>query len=109
MGEFIGLRPKMYSILFGKVKKNEKGIEEKEKLVGKGITKTARNNQLRHTSFRECLFQNRTTTHHMKVIRSESHKVYINDVKKKGLCNFDDKRYWMDINSFAFGHYKIKL
>ncbi|CAC5362562.1 unnamed protein product [Mytilus coruscus] len=42
-------------------------------------------------------------------IRSRNHQLYVDTVVKKGLFSFDDKRYWRDsIESYAFGHYKIK-
>lgn len=96
----------MYSFIYD-TKNNSSETKEVEKMTTKGITKTAKSKQLTHDRFRECLFHNKNTSHDMKVIRSESHKLYLNNIKKKGLCNFDDKRYWKDVNSLAFGHYRI--
>lgn len=82
-----------------------------------------------HEHFRKCLFENQRTTHVMKVIQSENHQLYLNKVTKKGMCNFDDKRFWLGkrvgqnvssklensmddigaVHSLAFGHYKINL
>lgn len=42
MKEFIGLRPKMYSIKYDFKKKNESSVKENTKMTAKGITKTAR-------------------------------------------------------------------
>jgi len=44
----------------------------------------------------------------MDLIRSKSHILCVNNVRKTGLCNFDDKRFWKNsINSLANGHFKI--
>ena len=118
MKEFIGLRPNMYSLIYDEkyeensesnvdYENNESKVKEIPKMTTKGITKTARDKQLKHEHFRQCLFRNRITTHDMKIIRSHNHQLYLDNVKKKGLINFDDKRYWDGIYSLAFGHYKI--
>jgi hypothetical protein len=129
MKEFIGLRPKMYSLKYDFKKKNQPSVKEITKMTAKGITKTAREKQLSHEHFRKCLFENQRTTHDMKVIKRENHQLYLNKVTKKGLCNFDDKRFWLGkrvgenvsskfenstddigaVHSLAFGHYKINL
>ena len=100
--EFVGLRPKMYSLIY------DEGGVQKEKKTAKGIKKCAIEKQLRHANYKKCLFQNCITMNSMKLIRSENHEVYMNNVVKKGLCNFDDKRFWKNsIESYAYGHYKI--
>jgi hypothetical protein len=44
----------------------------------------------------------------MALIRSESHILCVNYVRKTGLFNFDDKRFWKNsLNSLADGHFKI--
>ena len=106
MKEFVGLRPKMYSFIFNE-RNGSSDIEEIEKKTAKGITKTAKERQLTHEKFRQCLFKNEITVHDMKMIRSVSHQLYLNNVRKRGLINYDDKRYWEGIKSLAFGHYKI--
>ena len=46
----------------------------------------------------------------MDLIRSESHIIYVNNVLKTGLCNLDDKRFWINlINSLAYGHLKFSM
>ena len=46
----------------------------------------------------------------MKSIRSENHKLYLDNITKVGLCADDDKRYIKDcgIASYAYGHHKVK-
>jgi hypothetical protein len=49
--EFVGLRPKMYSIHYTE---NNKQVEKK---TAKGIKKSVRKRKLRHAGYRECLFE----------------------------------------------------
>ena len=53
--EFVGLRPKMYSILYTE---NDKQVEKK---TAKGIKKSVTKRKLRHTSYNECLLEKKQT------------------------------------------------
>ncbi|CAG2225697.1 unnamed protein product [Mytilus edulis] len=91
--EFVGLRPKMYSLLYNQT--STEGITcEKEKKVAKGISKTEIKQTLRHEMYKKCLNEETTTTNSMTCIRSKNHELFMDTVVKKGLCSFDDKRYW---------------
>ena len=65
--EFVGLRPKMYSI------KLEDG---KEKKTGKGIKKSVLKNEVRHRDFKDCLFKHQKYEHSMVNFRSQQHQLY---------------------------------
>ncbi|CAC5426556.1 unnamed protein product [Mytilus coruscus] len=95
--EFVGLRPKMYSLIYDV---NDGGDDiQKEKRTAKGIAKCAVDQQIRHYQLK---------INYLNLIRSSNHILYINKVRKTGLCNFDDKRFWKNsINGYAYGHYKI--
>ncbi|CAG2241902.1 unnamed protein product [Mytilus edulis] len=58
MKEFIGLRPKMYSLIYNEVDHRDDNLEsevrEVAKITTKGITKTARD---KHEHFRRCLLK----------------------------------------------------
>jgi hypothetical protein len=43
-------------------------------------------------------------------LRVENHKIYLTRSRKKVLCPLDTKKWILDdgINSYAYGHYKIK-
>jgi len=111
MKEAVMLRPKMYSLLYNQVKETDAGDEistEKEKKVAKGISKCEINGTLRHDMYKQCLFDETTTINSMTCIRSQNHELYVDNIVKKGLCSFDDKRYWKNMfESLAYGHYKI--
>jgi hypothetical protein len=47
MTEFVGLRPKMYSLTFG----------PSEKRTAKGVSKSVIRSKLRHSSYKQCLFE----------------------------------------------------
>lgn len=42
----------------------------------------------------------------MQCIRSHNHELYIDEIRKKSLSSFDDKRFWItSVDSYSFGHY----
>ncbi len=103
--EFVGLRPKMYSILYTE---NDKQVEKK---TAKGIKKSVTKRKLRHANYKECLFEKRQTMATMNQIRSERHEIYSIKLNKIGLSPYDDKRYILNdgMNTLAYGHYKITV
>ena len=101
--EFVGLRAKMYSF---------KTDDEHESKKAKGIKKLVVKKELRFNDYKRSLFGSikgdiqQTTT--FNTIRSYKHEVYTIKQSKIGLCSFDDKRYLIDnVNTYAYGHYKI--
>lgn len=105
--EFIGLRPKMYSLIYDV--QNEGATMEKEKRTAKGIAKSAIDQQIRHFHYKQCLFDNRMTLNEMALIRSQNHILFVNNVRKFGLCNFDDKKFFRNsVHGLSYGHYKIE-
>ena len=90
IGEFAGLRPKMYSYILTLLN----GILI-EKHRAKGIQSAAAK-KLRHSDYMaqlncplENFLQNRR-------IGSKLHKIYSIEVNKRGLCAYDDKRYLLE-------------
>ena len=68
--EFVGLRPKMYSL---KYTKNEKQVEKK---TAKGITRNVTEKVITHQDYKDCLFEQKLKIASMKQIRSEAHQIY---------------------------------
>ena len=96
--EFVGLRPKMYSLMYNGVeKKRAKGV--KKRTVAK----------LRHAQYRETLFRKIQRRDIMKMIRADLHELYTIKQNKISLSPYDDKRYILDdgISSLAYGHIDI--
>ena len=95
--EYVGLRPKMYSILEvdgGNIKK-AKGV--KKSVVKKNIT---------HGQYKEALFGRKTYRHGMDVLRSEHHIIFGQHLNKISLSPFDSKR-WIakdGVETLAYGH-----
>lgn len=98
--QFVGLRPKMYSIL----EANNKEIKK-----AKGINKCS-TAKMRHKSYVEALLNEQSSTVSMTQIRSLNHDLYTMEVTKTALSPYDDKRYVLDdgVSTLAYGHYKIK-
>jgi hypothetical protein len=97
--EFVGLRPKMYSIL---------DVDNAEKKTAKGISyrTTAK---LRHAEYLSALKEEKQSTVTMQQIRSYNHEIYSIQLTKTGLSPYDDKRYVLDdkVSTLAYGHYAI--
>ena len=105
--EFIGIRPKMYSIKTYV----EKGM--KEKSTSKGVKKCVASVDMRHEDYFKCLFgktreeQKRKIT--QSLFKSIPHNVFTISQTKNSLVCYDNKCYAIDnINSLSYGHYKIK-
>jgi hypothetical protein len=98
--EFVGLRAKVYSLMFE---------DDKEKKRLKGVKTKVVDNQIRHEHYKHILH---SATSHMKhkfnMIRSKNNMLYTTSVNKISLSNTDDKRYLLNaIESVPYGHYKI--
>ena len=97
IAEYVGLRPKMYSILEadgGNIKK-AKGV--KKSVVKKNIT---------HRQYKEALFDRKTYRHGMDVLRSEHHIIFGQHLNKISLSPFDSKRWIAEdgVETLAYGH-----
>ena len=88
--EFVGLRPKMYSILYTECNKPV------EKKTAKGIAKHVTKRHIRHAHYRDCLFEKKRTIANMKQLRSYKHQIYTVNLNKIGLSPYDDKRFILD-------------
>ena len=88
--EFVGLRPKMYSILYTE---NSKLVEKK---TAKGIKKSVTKKKVRHDNYKTCLFDKKRTKASMNQIRIHDHKVYSIKLNKIALSPYDDKRYILE-------------
>ena len=100
IAEFVGLRPKMYSIL---------ETDGHEKRKAKGVNRCTRDKALTHKSYVQTLFDERIEYVTMRQIRSHNHDVFTSEMNKIGLSPYDDKRYVLAdrVSTFAFGHRRI--
>jgi hypothetical protein len=100
--EFIGLRPKMYSIIYTEINKLV------EKKTAKGIKKSVTKKKIRHDNYKTCLFD-KPTKASMNQIRSNGHEIYSIKLNKIALSPYDDKHFILEdgVNTLAHGHYKI--
>ena len=84
ISEIIALRAKLYSYLLAD------GSEIKK---GKGVQRAALKKQLRHSDYRNCLFNSVQTRLNMTYIRNFAHDLYTVKQRKLALSPFDDKVY----------------
>ena len=100
IAEYVGLRPKMYSILEadGRNIKKAKGV--KKSVVRKNIC---------HRQYREALLDKKTYRHGMDVLRSERHIIFGQHLNKTSLSPFDSKRWIAEdgVETLAYGHKEI--
>ena len=85
--EFVGLRPKMYSLLYCE---NNKTVEKK---VAKGIAKHVTKQKIRHEHYKQCLFHQEQQMASMKQLRSFQHNIFSVKLNKIGLSPIKNKRY----------------
>ena len=97
--EYVGLRPKMYSIV------TSDNIIKKAKGVKKYVVKKS----IHHEHYKEALFDKKFFHHKMNMLRSYKHQIYGVRVNKLSLSPLDTKRWIADdgITTLAYGHYKI--
>ena len=99
MEEFIGLKPKMYSILSG----------GKRKLSAKRVTQSAQR-KLKHKQYRQVLLTGQSFKTLNTRIGSVNHQLQTIRTNKISLSCFDDKRYIKEdgISCLPLGHYEIR-
>ncbi|XP_075229548.1 uncharacterized protein LOC142329098 [Lycorma delicatula] len=108
--EFVGLRAKMYSLLWGthnfQQKKTAKGIKKGSRIVDKDCNLIV----LNHEIYKDCLFNRNISHSTSKSLRSFNHQIYSIDQSKKALSPYDDKRFVLEnlIDTLPYGHKEIE-
>ena len=97
IAEYVGLRPKMYSIL-------EAGGKNLKK--AKGVKKNVVQKHIRHEQYKQALFDKKTFRHGMDMLRSEGHRIYGQHLNKVSLSPFDSKRWIAEdsVTTLAYGN-----
>lgn len=97
--EFVGLKPKMYSIKSGDI----------EKKTAKGVARGIIKRQIRHSDYLYCLLKQKRGLASARNITSYNHQLHTVHYSKATLCPFDTKRYVQQdgVSTLAYGHYKI--
>jgi len=95
--EFIGLRPKLYSL---------KTDDGKEKKTCKGVKKYVVKNKINIDDYRNTLYTHENKEITQNGIRSYGHEIYTESVNKVALSCYDDKIFINDdnISCYSFGH-----
>ena len=97
ISEYIGLRPKLYSVL----RADEQVIKK-----AKGTKKYVIKKQINFKNYRDALFNKKKYTHSMNMLRSMHHNIYGLKVNKTTLSPLDTKRYIASdgITTYAYGY-----
>ena len=100
--EFIGLRSKMYSILIS----NGGG-----KRTAKGLLRSMQA-KITHKDYFHSLFDTENFSYVGKKILQKEHSLFIAQIRKKGLCPYNDKKFITKVGdqffTHSFGHYSIR-
>src|SRR6266516_3771590 len=98
--EFLGLKPKMYSVL------TAEGVE---KSTAKGVKRSHAQKYVKHRHYKACLFGKKQTTETFHILQSKNHKIKTKKVTKVTLSCYDDKRHLRpgNIKSLAYGCRRI--
>ena len=108
--EFVGLRPKCYSMKYsGTVKNNIYQQKQVEKTTAAGVKRCVKENHLRHQHFVDCVKSLKTISITQNNIVSKKHTLYTVNQTKIGLSAQDTKRYILNdgIRTLAHGHWRI--
>lgn len=97
IAEYIGLRPKLYSIM----RADEQIIKK-----AKGVKKYVIKKQINFENYKDALFNKQKYTHSMNMLRSMQHNIYGLKVNKTTLSPLDTKRYIAPdgITTYAYGY-----
>ena len=96
--EFVGLRPKMYSLL---------DAQGQEKKTAKGVARTIIRKQLKHQQYKEVLQEGGRTIAESLRIQPQGHRLFTQRVRKTALSAYEDKRYIEadGRTTYAHGHW----
>merc|ERR1711954_139468 len=86
--EFVGLRSKMYSIL---------PLEGEKKATAKGVSQRVTKKVIKHNDYKTCLMNDEQMYHRMVKIGHTHHQLETQDILKKSLSPFNDKK-WIQKN-----------
>ena len=98
--EFVGLKAKLYSILYG---------YEQNKTTAKGLQKAVIKKFVNHKHYIECIKNNNIFASTSRRIQSKEHVISTIEQNKLIFTPMDDKKYILNngINTLPFGHHSI--
>ena len=102
IAEYIGLRPKLYSVL----RADEQLIKK-----AKGVKKCVIKKQINFENYKDTLSNKQKYTHKMNKLRSKHHNIYGLTENKTTLSPLDTKRYIAPdgIMTYAYGYSQYQL
>ena len=104
ISEFVGLRSKMYSLLFD----DGKSYTRTKLKVAKGIKSCVILNCFAFADYIQCMLEDEVMEHSFKSIRSVTHDMHKFEQSKVTLSLFDDNHYLLNlVHSIPYGHYQF--
>jgi hypothetical protein len=102
--DFVGLGPKMYSVI------GQSNTKELNKKAAKGVVRSILKHKLNHEHYVNVYERQNRLMLTAKIIRSRKHKLFTIEIKKSGLHAFDSKRFIKNdgVNTLAWGHRCLK-
>jgi hypothetical protein len=115
IAEFVGLRPKMYSMQAMGILKDNGWVSYSEECKSelrkaKGVQRVVVKKDLRHELYKEALFERKEFKHTQVAIRSHGHQIGVFEQVKTSLSPMDTKK-WIapdGITTRAYGHIDIQ-
>ena len=97
--QFVGLKPKMYSILLSNYSIRK----------GKGVGRRTLQKYITHDQYLKCLTEEKVQCDTMKSFRTFKHEINSATINKLSLNPLDDKRFYLNsIDSIPYGHYMTR-
>ena len=111
IAEFVGLRPKLYTLRLDGDAHAARGDKKLEEVVkkSKGTQKAVVKRDITFQNYLQTLQTGQSMRHPQVGFRTDCHRIYTTRVSKTSLSAFDSKRYLLEdgIHSLAYGHYAI--
>jgi hypothetical protein len=112
IAEFVGLRPKLYSLRLDKTAYELRGDKDLKYQINKskGTQRAVVKNKIRMEDYINVLTTGKSLSHRQVNFRTDAHQIYTTSTVKTSLSAFDGKRYLTNsISSLPFGHHKIVI
>ena len=106
--EFIGLNPKVYSVIHQKINEENKSKYWNNKKTLKGVSTAVVENEIEHKDYVDVISTNKVIKKDVVTLRSFDHQIYTYKAPKIALTSFYDKMRMINSNDCVPFGYKLK-
>jgi hypothetical protein len=107
IAEFVGLRPKLYSLRLDKTAheiRNDSSLKYQTN-KSKGTQRCVVKNSIRMQNYIDVLYSGKSMSHRQVNFRTDAHQIYTTSTVKTSLSAFDGKRFMINaVESIPFGY-----